>query len=94
MTGPGRKSQQGDGVSGPERLILGTEEVIRGSNIGEVCQPTVLRLLSSPRRAIPRTMYSGLTLKKLLERENRAAPLNDSPAHTGLQRSLNLPGDL
>ena len=33
-TGPGQKSQQGDGVSGPEQLILGTGEVISFDNIG------------------------------------------------------------
>ena len=55
-------------------------------SIGAVCQPTVLRPLSSPSRAIPRAIYSGLTLRKLLEREKRAAPLITLLVDTVLQR--------
>ena len=87
-TGPDQKSQQGDDVSRPEQLILGTKEVINLGNVGVVCQPTVLRPLSSLSRVIPRAIYSGLTLKKLLEREKRAAPLITLLVDTVLQRSL------
>ena len=87
-TGPGQRPQQGDGVSDPDQLILGEEEVIRDGNIGGVCQPIVLRPLSSPSRTIPRTIYSGLTLKKLLEREKRAASLITLLIDTVSQRFL------
>ncbi len=126
-TGPGQKSQQGDGVSSPEQPILGKGEVVReplnkpGSsainlllrlsllgfpkalrdsrgliqrflslgNIGVVCQPTILRPLSGLSRDIPRAIYSGLTLKKLLERRKRAAPLITLLVDTVLQRFPN-----
>ena len=35
-TGPSQKSQQGDDASGPDQLILGTDEVINLGNITSI----------------------------------------------------------